>query len=80
MVRFPLAGKPVRHIEGGLGKEEWPRTEERAENWGSRQGYVIVRSSMVGTMSMVMVNRVTSELEIVANRWRPINKYPESRS
>ena len=55
MVRFPLAGKPVRHIAGGLGKEEWPRTEERAENCGSRQGYVVVRSSMVGTTSMVMV-------------------------
>ena len=55
MVRFPLAGKPVRHIAGGLGNEEWPRTEERAENWASRQGYVVVRSSMVGAMSMVMM-------------------------
>ena len=24
MVRFPLAGKPVRHIAGGLGNEECP--------------------------------------------------------
>src|SRR5277367_5190256 len=55
MVRFPLAGKPVRHIAGGLGNEEWPRTEERVENWASRQGYVVVRSSMVGAMSMVMM-------------------------
>src|SRR5271154_5787889 len=88
MVRFPLAGKPVRHIAGGLGKEEWPRTEERAENCGSRQGYVIVRSSMVGTTSMVIVfvdliqSRFASKRglrgsrsQIVANCWRPTSWY-----
>lgn len=56
MVRFPLAGKPVRHIAGGLGNDECPNTEERAENWASRQGYVVVRSSMVRATSMVMVS------------------------
>jgi len=44
MVLLPVAGKPVRHIAGGLGNEGWPIMEDNVENWSSRHGYAVLSS------------------------------------
>lgn len=54
MVLFPVAGKPVRHTACGLGNEECPMTERRAENWASRHGYVVLSCSTVASTWMVI--------------------------
>lgn len=38
IVLLPVAGKPVRHIDGGEGNEGGPSKEDREVNCGKRQG------------------------------------------
>jgi hypothetical protein len=63
MLVFPVAGKPVRQTAGGLGYEECPMTERRAENCASRHGYVVLSRSRVVSIWMVIDDDVQARAD-----------------